>query len=114
MAAYFTALGGLTAFWQIDYTATGRQVIAWGKESFTVEPCGLEGGCEFALMFEVEEGRVRRFMVIEDLGAYFPVLDDVVLGPHGGAVNRSNLGFPLSGANIGSIRSHPGDSRTAS
>ena len=53
VADYFTRLGGLVAFWQIDYTATGEQVIAWGRESFTVEGCGLEGGCEFALVFEL-------------------------------------------------------------
>jgi ketosteroid isomerase-like protein len=67
---YFTALGGLVAFWQMDYTATGGQVIAWGKESFTVEHCGLEGGCEFALVFELSEGIISRFLVIEDLRSF--------------------------------------------
>ena len=95
VAEYFTALGGLTAFWQIDYTAKGGQVIAWGKESFTVEPCGLEGGCEFALVFEVEEGMVRRFSVIEDLGAYFPALGDIALEPHGGASQPLEPRIPL-------------------
>jgi hypothetical protein len=67
---YFTALGGLVAFWQMDYTATGGQVIAWGKESFTVEHCGLEGGCEFALVFDLSEGMISRFLVIEDLRSF--------------------------------------------
>jgi ketosteroid isomerase-like protein len=70
VAEYFTALGGITAFWQMDYTARGGQVIAWGKERFTVDPCGFEGGCEFALVFELEEGTITRVMVIEDLAAY--------------------------------------------
>jgi hypothetical protein len=52
---YFGALGELVAFWQIDYTALGGQVIAWGKESFTVERCGLEGACEFALVFDLAQ-----------------------------------------------------------
>jgi hypothetical protein len=67
---YFTALGGLVAFWQIDYTATSGQVIAWGKESFTVEHCGLEGGCEFALVFDLSESMITRFLVIEDLASF--------------------------------------------
>lgn len=67
VADYFTALGGLVAFWQMDYTASGEQVIAWGKESFTVEHCEVRGGCDFALVFELAEGMVTRFVVIEDL-----------------------------------------------
>jgi ketosteroid isomerase-like protein len=68
---YFTALGELVAFWQIDYGAVDGQVIAWGRERFTAEPCGLEGGCEFALVFELARGRIRRFLVIEDLMSFF-------------------------------------------
>ena len=67
---YFSALGGLVAFWQMDYTATGGQVIAWGKESFTVEHVGLEGGCEFALVFELSEGMITRLLVVEDLASF--------------------------------------------
>jgi hypothetical protein len=70
VADYFTALGGLVAFWQIDYTASGEQVIAWGKESFTVQGSGLDGGCEFALVFEISEGRITRLSVIEDLVSF--------------------------------------------
>jgi len=64
---YFTALGGLVAFWQIDYGTVNGQVIAWGTERFTAEPCGLEGECEFALVFELARGKIGRFQVIEDL-----------------------------------------------
>jgi ketosteroid isomerase-like protein len=67
---YFSALGGLVAFWQVDYTATGGQVIAWGRESFTVEHCELEGGCEFALVFALSEGKITRLLVIEDLPCF--------------------------------------------
>ena len=67
---YFTALGGLLAFWQVDYSARGGQVIVWGKESFTVEHCELEGGCEFALVFELSQGMITRLLMIEDLPAF--------------------------------------------
>ena len=67
---YFTALGGLAAFWQVDYAATGRQVIAWGKERFTIAGCGLEGGCEFALVFDLSRGRIVRFQIIENLRVF--------------------------------------------
>jgi ketosteroid isomerase-like protein len=72
---YFTALGGLVSFWQMDYTAGGDQLIAWGRESFTIESCELEGGCEFALVFDVADGLITRFMVVEDLRAF-------LRGPH--------------------------------
>ncbi len=67
---YFSALGGLVAFWQMDYTATGEQVIAWGKETFTVEHCELQGGCEFALVFDLSDGMIARFLVVEDLRSF--------------------------------------------
>ena len=71
VAEHFSALGELVAFWQIDYGAVDGQVIAWGKESFTVEGCGLEGGCEFALVFDLSRGRIARFRVIEDLPSFY-------------------------------------------
>jgi hypothetical protein len=67
---YFGALGELTAFWQIDYGAVDGQVIAWGRESFRIEGCGLEGECEFALVFDLAGGRIVRLQVVEDLPAF--------------------------------------------
>jgi len=67
---YFTALGGLVTFWQMDYSARGDQLIAWGKESFTLENCELEGECEFALVFDLSDGAITRFTVVEDLPAF--------------------------------------------
>ncbi|MGH7514956.1 MAG: nuclear transport factor 2 family protein [Gemmatimonadales bacterium] len=70
VADYFTALGGLVAFWQMDYTARGNQVVAWGRESYTVEHCGLEGRCDFALVFDLSAGAITRLQMIEDLRAF--------------------------------------------
>jgi hypothetical protein len=81
---YFTALGELVAFWQIDYGEENGQVIAWGRESFRAEPCGLEGACEFALVFELSRGRIRRFLVIEDLMSFFRRSGSLVEGVSGG------------------------------
>lgn len=67
---YFIQLGGLVTFWQMDYTGRGDQLIAWGRESFTIENCELEGGCEFALVFDLWENLITRFMVVEDLPAF--------------------------------------------
>jgi ketosteroid isomerase-like protein len=67
---YFTALGVLPAFWQIDYTGASGEVIAWGKESFTVEGSGLEGGCDFALVFNLSNGLIVRILVVEDLALW--------------------------------------------
>ena len=67
---YFTALGGLITFWQMDYTPRGDQLIAWGRESFTIETCELEGGCQFALVLDLADGLITRFMVVEDLPSF--------------------------------------------
>jgi hypothetical protein len=67
---YFTSLGGLVTFWNMDYTARGDHLIVWGRESFTIENCGLEGGCELALVLDVSEGVITRFMVVEDLPSF--------------------------------------------
>jgi hypothetical protein len=67
---YFAALGALPAFWQIDYGVVAGQVIVWGRESFTIQGCGLEGECEFALVFDLAEGRIVRLVVIEDLASF--------------------------------------------
>jgi hypothetical protein len=67
---YLTCLGGLVTFWQMDYTARGDHLIVWGRESFTIENCGLEGGCELALVLDVSEGVITRFMVVEDLPSF--------------------------------------------
>jgi ketosteroid isomerase-like protein len=90
VADYFDALGDLPGFWQMDeYSAIGGRVIAWGDESFTVEGCGLEGGSEFALVFDLRHGRVTRLVVVEDLaflpgwdtaGAAVPVVASVPAG----------------------------------
>jgi hypothetical protein len=71
VAEHFGALGELVAFWQIDYGVLDGQVIAWGKESFTLEGSGLEGGCEFALVFDLSGDRIVRFRVIEDLSSFY-------------------------------------------
>jgi ketosteroid isomerase-like protein len=68
VADYFDGLGDLPAFWRMDeFSAIDGRVIAWGDESFTMEGCGLEGGTEFALVFDLSHGRVTRLLVIEDL-----------------------------------------------
>jgi hypothetical protein len=70
VADYFTAFGGMVAFWQMDYSARGDQLIAWGSESFTVERCALEGGTEFALVFDLSDGQISRLLVAEDLPSF--------------------------------------------
>jgi hypothetical protein len=67
---YFRALGGIVAFWQIDYSERGDHLIAWGKESFTVENCLIQAGSEFALVFQLRDGLITRFLVVEDLRSF--------------------------------------------
>jgi hypothetical protein len=80
VAEYFGALGGVVAFWQLDYGAAPGQVIAWGKERFLLEPGGLEAACEFALVFELSQDRVTRLLVVEDLPAFVRGGGSLVVG----------------------------------
>jgi ketosteroid isomerase-like protein len=91
---YFAALGGLTAFWQMDYTAMGRQLIARGNESFTVEHCELEGGCELALVFDLAEGKITRLLVIEDLASFVRGGDSPIDASTNSGSGGSTLGEP--------------------
>jgi ketosteroid isomerase-like protein len=78
---YFKALGGIVAFWQMDYSPRGDHLIAWGKESFTVENCGIQGGSEFALVFELRDGLITRFLVVEDLRSFIRDSGPLVSAP---------------------------------
>ena len=67
---YFQALGGIVTFWQVDYLAQGEQVIAVGRERFTMEDTRLTADSEFALVFDVRDGLISRVLVVEDLTAF--------------------------------------------
>ena len=86
---YFSALAGLVTFWQMDYTARGDQLIAWGRESFTIERCELEGGCEFALLFDLADGLITRFVVVEDLPSF--IREGGSIGESGHPPGRAGL-----------------------
>jgi ketosteroid isomerase-like protein len=84
---YFDGLGDVPAFWRMEYSAIDGRVIAWGDESFTVKGCGLVGGTEFALVFDLRQGRVTRLLVIEDL-SFIPGWDFPGASVAGGGVRR--------------------------
>jgi hypothetical protein len=67
---YFTALGGIVTFWQLEYFARGEHVIAVGRESFTIGNGGIPAGSEFALVCDVSDGLITRFLVVEDLPSF--------------------------------------------
>ena len=103
VADYFNALGGLVAFWQMDYGVSESQVIAWGKESFTVAGSELEGGCEFALVFELADEKVTGLLVVEDLAAYVRDGGSLVAGGAAGEPGAFGTGerFALSDMGAG-------------
>ncbi|HWN17743.1 MAG TPA: hypothetical protein VNO19_02395 [Gemmatimonadales bacterium] len=88
---YFRAFGGMMTFWQMDYTTRGDQLIAWGKESFTVEPCGIEASSEFALVFDLSEGLISRVLVVEDLPSFIRPGRDQAVKVHQRAAHRIGL-----------------------
>jgi ketosteroid isomerase-like protein len=67
---YFKALGGIVTFWQVEYYAKGDHVIAVGKERFTTGNRALTADSDFALVFDVQDGLITRFLVVEDLTSF--------------------------------------------
>jgi hypothetical protein len=67
---YFKALGGIVTFWRVDYFAKGEHVVAVGKEHFTTGNRALTADSDFALVFDVHEGLITRFLVVEDLTSF--------------------------------------------
>src|SRR6476646_8256467 len=63
---YFEALRELFAFWRVTYASRNRRVLVLIDERFTLEPSGLVAQSEFALLFDLRDGRVTRLLVVED------------------------------------------------
>jgi len=63
---YFTTLGDLVTFWRAKYFASGARVVVLIEERFTVQPAGLAADGEFALVFDLHDGRITRLLVLED------------------------------------------------
>jgi ketosteroid isomerase-like protein len=70
MIDYFKALGGIVTFWRLEYFAEGDHVVAVGKERFTLETGDLAADSDFALVFDVHNGRITRLLVVEDLASF--------------------------------------------
>lgn len=64
---YFTALGDIVSFWRVRCYGDGERVVAVGSERFTVPRYGVTLGGEFALLLHLCDGRITRFLIIEDL-----------------------------------------------
>jgi ketosteroid isomerase-like protein len=63
---YFGNLVDLFAFWRVTYSSRGARVLVRGEERFTLQPSGLEAHGEFALLFDLRDGLITRFLVVED------------------------------------------------
>jgi SnoaL-like protein len=70
MVEYFRQLGDIVAFWRVQYSGEGEHVLVLGRESFTIGTCDIDVESEFALVFDVYDGLITRFMVVEDLSAF--------------------------------------------
>lgn len=67
---YFKALGGIVTFWQVEFFARGDHVVVLGNESYTVSNCRVTARSDFALVFDVRDGLIARFLVVEDLPSF--------------------------------------------
>ena len=64
---YFTALGDIVSFWRVRCYDRRERVVAVGSERFTIPRHGVTLGGEFALLLHVCDGRITRFLIIEEL-----------------------------------------------
>jgi ketosteroid isomerase-like protein len=63
---YFAALGDLVTFWRVRYSWGDARVVVRVEETFTIEPGGLAGASELAVLFELHDGLITRLLVVED------------------------------------------------
>ena len=63
---YFAPLGDLIAFWRIKSSWSGSRVVVLAEERFIIQPCDIAAQGELALIFDLEEDRITRLMVVED------------------------------------------------
>ena len=67
---YFSSLGGIVTFWEVEYFAEGEQVVAVGRERYTTGTSHLTADSDFALVCEVHDGLITRLLVVEDLTGF--------------------------------------------
>ena len=63
---YLEPLGDLVTFWQVRYSWKGARVVVLAEERFTIQPCGLAAHSRFVLLFDLRDGRITRFGIVEE------------------------------------------------
>jgi ketosteroid isomerase-like protein len=62
---YLEPLGELVTFWRVRYYWSGARVVVLAEERFTIQPCGLAAHSRFDLLFDLRDGRITRFGIVE-------------------------------------------------
>ena len=75
---YFTSLGDIVTFWSVQCFGDGERVVAVGAENFTIPRYDVTVGSEFALLLQVCNESITRFLIIEDLSES-PALQETAL-----------------------------------
>lgn len=70
MTDYFSALGGIVTFWKLEFFAQGEHVVVLGNESYILGNRRVMARSDFALVFDVRDGLITRFLVVEDLWSF--------------------------------------------
>jgi ketosteroid isomerase-like protein len=70
MTDYFRALGGIVTFWKLEFFAQGEHVVALGNESYIIGNRRVMARSDFALVCDVRDGLITRFLVVEDLWSF--------------------------------------------
>ena len=74
---YFASLGDLVTCWRVKLSWSGARVVVLGEESFTLRPGDIEVQSEFTMVFELRDGLIVRFHLVEDRPALAGVRSSV-------------------------------------
>jgi ketosteroid isomerase-like protein len=70
---YFTSIGDIATFRQerpLEFFIRGERIVVLGDDSFTIKKSGGTARSEYALVFDIRDGLITRFLIIQDLSAF--------------------------------------------
>jgi len=76
---YFTRIGEIAEFRQekpLEVLTAGNRIVFRGDDSFTVKKTGRIARSEYAIVFDLRDGLIARFVIIQDLSAFVDAYRD--------------------------------------
>jgi ketosteroid isomerase-like protein len=70
---YFDRIGEIAEFHQeqpLELLTTENRIVLLGDDSFTIKKTGGTARSEYAIVFDLRDGLITRFLIIQDLSAF--------------------------------------------